>query len=78
MAAYGCLWRIKLAANMFWSRYPALMKFALNADQRIEATPNAVCSCCDTEMIAKCGIRWCFLRQIKTSKNSWARYATED
>jgi len=35
------------------------MKFALRADQRIEATPNAlgVCPCCGTEMIAKCGNR---------------------
>ena len=35
------------------------MKFALQADQRIEATPNAlgVCPCCGTEMIAKCGNR---------------------
>ena len=43
------------------------MKFALRADQRIEATPNAlgVCPCCGTEMIAKCGNRNGRTRQNK-------------
>lgn len=46
------------------------MKFALKADQRVEATPNAngVCPCCGTEMIAKCGIRKVWHWAHKTTK----------
>ena len=51
------------------------MKFALQADQRIEATPNAlgVCPCCGTEMIAKCGNRkvWHWAHKTKQTCDHW-------
>tara|TARA_A100001015_G_scaffold146627_1_gene162545 strand:+ start:206 stop:934 length:729 start_codon:yes stop_codon:yes gene_type:complete len=57
------------------------MKFALQADQRIEATPNAlgVCPCCGTEMIAKCGNRkvWHWAHKTKQTCDHWWENETQ-
>ena len=57
------------------------MKFALRADQRIEATPNAlgVCPCCGTEMIAKCGNRkvWHWAHKTKQTCDHWWENETQ-
>jgi competence protein CoiA len=57
------------------------MKFALQADQRIEATPKALgaCPCCGTEMIAKCGNRkvWHWAHKTKQTCDHWWESETQ-
>ncbi len=57
------------------------MKYALQSDERVEATPKAigVCSCCGTEMIAKCGNRkvWHWAHKTKQTCDHWWENETQ-
>ncbi len=57
------------------------MKYALQSDERVEATPKAigVCPCCGTEMIAKCGNRkiWHWAHKTKITCDHWWENETQ-
>ena len=57
------------------------MKYALQADQRIEATPKAIgiFPCCGTDMIAKCGDRkvWHWAHKTKRTWDHWWESETQ-
>ena len=51
------------------------MRYALRADQKVEATPGgaAVCQCCGSEVIAKCGQKkiWHWAHKSKANCDHW-------
>lgn len=57
------------------------MKYALQSDKRIEATPKAtgVCPCCGTQMIPKCGNRkvWHWAHKTKLTCDHWWENETQ-
>ena len=57
------------------------MKYALKLDERIEATPkaSAICPCCRTEVIAKCGNRkvWHWAHKTKQTCDHWWENETQ-
>ena len=57
------------------------MKYALKLDERIEATPkaSAICPCCGTEVIAKCGNRkvWHWAHKTKQTCDHWWENETQ-
>jgi competence protein CoiA len=57
------------------------MKYALQLNERIEATPkaSAICPCCGTDVVAKCGTRkiWHWAHKTKQTCDHWWENETQ-